>query len=267
MKHNPLLYLFLKLNIWLSFTSTLMVVATAMVLSIPLSTVGIGLALPALLFYFIYAEDRRSPSPEDRINQPYRTQMVEKYQTQLLVTEIAAIGAYELIVIFLIQSTPSVGVIYFGLAQLPLVVLVVYDQLKQYPTFDSLAVGGTWSFVIVFSATISTAHPISPELVITSLAWLIIVFAGVESRNIQDIEGDTETRKTTLAGYLGKQNTRYMNVSLKTLGVLIFWALSDPLTAGIVITYLLLLQAFRALTERADNITREVDINADTTIQ
>ena len=259
MHQNELTYLFLKLNIWLSFTSTLMVIATAMALSIPLNEIGIALALPALLFYFIYTEDRRNVSPEDRINEPYRTQLVEKYQTALLATEIAALTAYEGIVVFLIYTTPAIGPVYLLLAQLPLAVLVAYDQLKQYPTFDSLAVGSTWSFVIMFSTVIATATPITPQFFIVTGTWLLIVIAGVESRNVRDIDGDNETEKTTLAGYLGKRRTEFMNVTLKTISLGVFLVTTGVLTTLVVLLYLIFLQVFRELTARANTLTAPKD--------
>lgn len=269
MNFKPVSYLFLKLNLWLCLTSVLMVVATAMALSIPISNVGIGMALPALLFYFIYTEDRRDPSPEDHINQPYRTHLVEKYGTALLATEITALLTYEFIIAGLVHTNPGVGLEYLLFAQLPLIVLVVYDQLKQYPTFDSLAVGSTWSFVIVFSVIITATPPLSFDILIVFTTWLVIVFAGVESRNIQDIEGDTETSKTTLAGYLGAQNTQYMNLILKGLAVIVFGVTSSLLTAVIVTVYLLLLQLFRMLTERADKAinTEKASTNLDGALQ
>lgn len=231
-----------------------MVLATASALSTPLSSIGIGLLLPPFLFYFIYIEDRRNISSEDWINQPYRTQLVEQYQTQLLVTEIAALGGYELILLFLIHSQSGIGLIYLFLGQLPLIVLAVYGHLKQYPTFDSIAVGSTWAFVILFSVVVSSAQTVSVALFEVFVAWFIIAFAGVESRNIQDIEGDRHVQKTTLAGYLGKKRTKLLEVILKTIAVLLFWVIGNILTASIVLFYLILLQLFRFLTRREDEL-------------
>lgn len=231
-----------------------MVLATASALSTPLSSIGIGLLLPPLLFYFIYIEDRRNISSEDWINQPYRTQLVEQYQTQLLVTEIAALGGYELILLFLIHSQSGIGLLYLFLGQLPLIVLAAYGHLKRYPTFDSIAVGSTWAFVILFSVVVSSAQTVSVALLEVFVAWFIIVFAGVESRNIQDIEGDRHAQKTTLAGYLGKKRTKLLEVILKAIAVLLFWVIADTLTATIVLLYLILLQLFRFLTRREDEL-------------
>jgi len=53
-------YLFLKLNIWLCMTAVIMVVASAMALSIPLHAVGGGLLLAPLLFYGLCSFARRN---------------------------------------------------------------------------------------------------------------------------------------------------------------------------------------------------------------
>lgn len=240
-------YLFLKLNVWLCLTSVLMVVASALVVGIQPSTVGVGLLLPPLLFYFIYVEDRRSVDSEDRINEPYRTELIEQYRRGLLGTELAALGAYELLVLRFVLTT-DVAMVFLLLAQLPLAVLAVYSRLKRYPTFDSVAVGGTWAFVIVFTVMVSTGAPLSAELGLVFLGWFLIVFAGAESRNLQDIDGDVATGKTTLAGYLGERRTKAMEGILKTAGVALFWHLAGTVVAVVVVVYLLLLRLFRGLT-------------------
>lgn len=242
-------FLFLSLNIWLCFASALMVFISALVLSIPLSSVGVGLLLPPLLFYFIYAEERRNVSREDEINAPHRTALVRQYQRGLLVTEAIALLAYEGLLVWLSFTWPGVVVSNFALGQLPLLVLLVYGYAKRCPMFDSLAVGATWSFVTVFSLRISAQAELW-NLGLLFVAWFVIVFAGVESRNIQDLEGDTETGKTTLAGYLGRQRTLVLVLLLKSLGVLVFWAISDMFVAALVVGYLVLLWLCRTLTRR-----------------
>lgn len=246
------LYLFLKLNIWLCFASIVMVVATAFALSIPLTSLGAGLALPPLLFYFIYVEDRRRIQPEDWTNHPYRTRLVQRYQKGLLLTELVALAGYELLLVGLVWSQPAVGLEFILLGQLPLAVLAVYGSLKQYPTFDSITVGATWAFVIVFTVVVSTGQTVSADVVTIFVAWVIIVFAGVESRNLQDVEGDMEADKTTLAGYLGPKPTKAMEGILKTAGVVIFWQMSTVVVAAIVVVYLLFLRLFRFATQRAE---------------
>ena len=119
-------FLFLKLNIWLCLASGLMVTITAIALEIPLSTIGLGVALPPLLFYFIYVEDRRRVSAEDEVNQPRRTALVRAYQLPLLVTEAVALLSYEGLLLWSVLSRPDLGAATFALGQLPLVVLAVY---------------------------------------------------------------------------------------------------------------------------------------------
>ena len=252
MKVGDILYLFLKLNIWLCLTSSLMVVATAVALSIPLSAVGVGALLPPLLFYFIYVEDRRTVSDEDWINQPRRSRLVQQYGDELLITEIVALVVYELLLVGLVLFRAGMGLEAVLFGQLPLLVLAVYGRLKRYPSFDSTAVGATWSFVTVFAVLVSTGHPVNQTVVAVFVAWFVIVFAGVESRNLNDIEGDTESDKTTLAGYLGERPTKVMEGLLKIIGVAIFWQLSSVLVASIVVVYLVSLRCFRFATQRVE---------------
>jgi len=255
-------YLFLKLNIWLCMTAVIMVVASAMALSIPLHAVGGGLLLAPLLFYVIYVEDRRTVSDEDQINNPHRTRLVQRYRTELLATEIFALICYELLLVWLVAVTPGRGVGFLLLGQLPFGVLLLYGSLKQYPTFDSLAVGGTWAFMIVFSVVVSTTHEVTMDLFAVFGAWFLIVFAGVESRNLQDLDGDTATDKTTLAGHLGRPATTIMVRTLKSTGVIIFWYIAGIWVAGIVIGYLLLLTLFRRITQNQDE---RIEIRTDQT--
>jgi len=248
----PLSYLFFKLNLWLCLTAVVMVAASTVALSIPLQAVGSGFLLAPLLFYVIYVEDRRSVSDEDRINNPHRTRLVERYHHSLLVTELIAFGAYELLLVVQLAGTPG-AVGYLVLGQLPFVVLVLYGSLKRYPTFDSLAVGGTWAFMTVFSVVVSTPIEPSTDLLPVFGGWLLVVFAGVESRNTLDLDGDTAVDKTTLAGYLGTRATLRMEVILKAAAVGIFWTVGGLAVAGIVLGHLLLVRLFRTVTQRQDD--------------
>ncbi|WP_410766772.1 UbiA family prenyltransferase [Haloferax sp. DFSO60] len=229
-----------------------MVAISALALSIPLASVGVGLVLPPLLFYFIYVEDRRSVSPEDEVNQPYRTALVRRYQSALFVTESVALAGYTVLLGLLVLERPDLGVLYFLLGQLPLGVLVIYGHLKRHPTFDSLAVGATWAFVVVFALVVSTTQRVSWELVGVFLGWFFITFAGVESRNIQDVDGDTQSNRTTLAGYLGRRLTIAFVAVMKSLGVVTFWVVAGRFVAALALGYLLLLRLFRTLTQRED---------------
>ena len=250
---RPAVYLFYKLNIWLCGTAVLMVAAAAVALSIPLESVASGLLLAPLLFYVIYVEDRRTVSEEDWINDPHRTRVVQEHRTELLVTECVALVCYELLLVAHLLARPDLGAGYWVLGQLPFVVLAVYGSLKQYPTFDSVAVGATWAFMIVYSLVVATPQP--PTIALGSVfgAWFLIVFAGVESRNALDLDGDSAVDKTTLAGYLGRQRTERMELLLKTLGVGLFWYLGGLRAAGIVLIHLLLLTVFRDVTQQQDS--------------
>ncbi|MFW6385075.1 MAG: UbiA family prenyltransferase [Halodesulfurarchaeum sp.] len=252
MNRSDLRFLFLKLNIWLCLTALLMVVATAVALSIPLSSIGYGLVLPSLLFFFIYTEERRNVSPEDWINHPRRTRQVRRYRKPLLVAELMALALYEGLLLVEIVDSTGLGLEWFVYGQLPLAVLMAYGTLKKRPMFDSIAVGCTWASAIVFSVLVSTGQPMSASAVIVFAAWFIIVFAGVESRNAQDVDGDTATDKTTLAGYLGTRKTSIVEAVLKAVGVLVFWWVSGPLAASIVVVYIVALRAFRTMTRRED---------------
>ncbi len=248
----PLSYLFFKLNLWLCLTAVIMVAASAVALSVPLRSVGSGFLLAPLLFYVTYVEDRRSVSDEDRINNPHRTRLVERYHDPLLGTEIIAFGAYELLLVVQLAGVPG-GVGYLLLGQLPFVVLALYGSLKRYPTFDSLAVGGTWAFMTVFSMVVSTPIEPSTDLLPVFGGWFLIVFAGVESRNTLDLDGDAAVDRTTLAGYLGIRATLRMEAVLKATGVGIFWAIGGLPVAGLVLGHLLSVRLFRVITQRQDD--------------
>lgn len=259
MTNNGFIYLFLKLNLWLCLASVVMVVATAMALGIPLESVGLGIALAPLLFYFIYVEDRREVSAEDLINDPYRSQVVRRYREKLLITEALALGGYEVLLVFLLSSRSYLGIEGFLLGQFPLVVLLSYSTLKRYAVLDSAAVALTWAFVIVFSVLVTTPAR-SLQVVVVFAAWFLIVFAGVESRNIQDAEGDVEADKTTLAARFGARVTRAMEATLKVAGVAIFWYVSGLAVALVVVLYLLLLRLFRRVTRTVSAPVTDVDV-------
>ena len=243
-------YLFLKLNIWLVFSAVFMVMVTALALSLPLEAVGLGFLLPSLLIYFVYVEERRAVGPEDPLNHPHRTTLVRRYKRQLLVTELLALLGYETLLVWLVVQNPTAGLWYIAGGQLPLVVLGLYNHLKRHPTFDSLAVGGTWAYVIVFTVVVATGQRLSQALVFPFLAWLLITGAGVESRNIKDRFGDSKANKNTLAGYLGRELGTVFVTALKSVGVLIFYVTSGLVPATLTVGILGLIRAFRTLTER-----------------
>lgn len=244
------LYLFFSLNLWLCVTSVVMVVATAVALSEPVRAVGGGLILPSLLVYAVYVEDRRCISEADRINAPRRTQLIEKYESLLGLTAIGALIGYELMLVMFVFEAGTIGLEYVLLGQVPLIVLALYATIKRYVTFDSAVVATAWSLSIVLSVLVATGQPISQESVIVFCLWFLIAFAGVESRNIDDIQGDTELGKRTLASYLGPKNTRILEVGLKGFATGLFWYRFGPTVGALVVFYLLLLWFFRRITPR-----------------
>lgn len=251
------LFLFFKLSLWLCSMSVLVVGITAHALNVRLASVGIGFVVPPLLFYVIYTEDRRSVSPEDHVNEPMRTALVTRHSRGLLITELIALCAYEGVLVYHVFGPPQRSPWFLLLGHLPFAVLSVYDRLKRVPSGDSLAVGGTWAFICVFAILLPTGHDLSPPVAVAFLGWLLVVFAGVESRNIQDVTGDTEARKTTLSGYLGPERAKALEVVTKLAGALVFWVLSGPATAGMVVCYLLLLRSFRLLTRHTEVLVGE----------
>jgi 4-hydroxybenzoate polyprenyltransferase len=133
---------------------------------------------------------------------------------------------------------------------LPLVVLVVYGRLKRRPMFDSLAVGATWAFVVVFSSVVAASPGAIRDLGGVFLGWFLVAFAGVESRNVPDADGDSQTDRTTFAGILGRRRATALIVLLKSAGVAVFWAVSGTVVAASALGYLMLLRLFRTLTRR-----------------
>lgn len=242
--------LFLSLNIWLCLTSVVMVGITAIALSAGLASVGVGLVLPALLTYVVYVHDRRVIKHEDWINQPHRTALVERYQRGLFRSEVVAFLSYQGILLFLVTSNPTAGIGYVALGQVPIGVLAVYDYLKRFPIVDSLVVGSTWAYVIVFTVLVSTGDSVSTEAAIAFASWTIIGVAGVESRNIRDLEGDVRVDKRTLPTYIGAKRTKVVERALKSVGVVLFWYISNVVVAGLVVGYLALLWLFRTLTTK-----------------
>jgi len=55
------------------------------------------------------------------------------------------------------------------------------------------------------------------------VSWFLIVFAGVESRNISDVAGDDEVDRTTVASILGSTLTKYLVLTLKIFALLIIY--------------------------------------------
>ncbi|WP_455449415.1 UbiA family prenyltransferase [Natrinema thermotolerans] len=247
--HTPFL-----LNLWLCIGAVLMVCITAITLDIPLSAIGVGILLPALGVYVIYVEDRRNISPEDRINNAYRTALVERFDTPLLYTSLASIVIYQAITLFFaidLASTSRTGLALL-IAQLPLVFIYTYDDSKRYPFIDSAYVAVVWAVLIFLPIFLSTTLRVTMPTVAVFMAWFAIIFAGVESRNVNDITGDDEVNRATVASILGPHRTKYLVLSLKTAGLGTIYGLGGVLPALLTVVYLLYLSLFRELTR---NIT------------
>jgi 1,4-dihydroxy-2-naphthoate octaprenyltransferase len=258
-------YLFLKLNVWLCVMSGCLVAITAHVVGVPIESVGLGIAMPAFLFYFIYVEDRRSVSPEDWVNQPTRTAVVQAHSRGLLATEVLALFCYELLLVYYVLTSSGLSSWVIALGQVPFVVLAGYDWVKRAPLGDSLAVGTTWAYSVVFAFVVSTGATVSFDVVVVFVGWLLVVFAGVEARNIDDIDGDDDAEKPTLAGLLGPARATTLERALKLLVVVLFGVRFGPLAAGMVLGYLGVLWLCRRLTRQADGLF--ADMSSDDLVQ
>ena len=239
--------LFLALNLWLVVASVLMVGATAVALSIPIGGLFWELFLPGFAVYFVYVRDRRSIAPEDRLNHPRRTRLVEQYAGPLHATELLALAAYELVLLAAVPLGTLEGVVLLGIAQLPFAVLWVYSSLKAHRALDSLAVAVAWGSLVV--ASVLVARPaVSPWSVGAVLVgWVLIVFAGVESRNVDDADGDHRFRRDTIASLLGPRRATALVVCLKLCGVGVFWLVGGAVSVALPVLYLGLLRVCRTL--------------------
>lgn len=239
--------LFLALNLWLVVGSVLMVGVTAVSLGIPVRAVLRELFLPGFAIYFVYVRDRRSIDPEDRFNHPRRTRLVETYDRPLYATELLAVAAYEVVLFSAVPFGTVDGLVMLGIAHLPFAVLWAYSSLKGHPLLDSLAVAVAWGALVVTS-TLLTAPAVSPLAVgAVFFGWVLIVFAGVESRNVDDAAGDQRLHRDTLASLLGPRRVKAVIVSLKLLGVGTFWLVGGTPSVVLLVLYLGWLRVFRTL--------------------
>lgn len=241
--------LFFQLNLWLVVTTILMTGATALTLGVSLRELGVGIALPSFLVYFVYVRERRLIPDEDRINHPYRTQLVTKYDAPLHVSELLALAAYELLLAASIPMRTAEGAVMLGLAHVPVVVLYVYADLKGNPGVDSLAVAVAWAYLVVYSVVVLSGGPVSPAVGVVFLGWVVIVFAGVESRNLEDADGDERIGNDTLASRLGASRTKRLEWGAKVGGVALFLTAGGWRVGLLVVIYLLLLRLSRAISE------------------
>lgn len=243
--------LFLTLSVWLAVASVLMVAVTAMALGVSLETLGWGLYLPAFVVYAVYVRDRRGVSDDDRLNHPVRSRLVTRYDRPLQATELLAVIAYESLLVASLPLHRPDGLGALAVAHLPFVVLAVYLRLKAVPVVDSLAVAGTWSSLIVATVVAVGGVGLSASVGATFLAWTLVVFGGVESRNAADVEGDEQVDHGTLASRLGAARTRLFVVGAKAAGAGLFWVVGGPGIVVLLGCYFAYLAGFRWLTAAA----------------
>ena len=257
-------YAFLTLNLWLCFTSVIMVVATAIALDVSVTAVGFGLFIPAFLCLFIYLEDRRRVGAEDEMNHPRRTQLVRRYHRGLRVLSAIGFIGYESLLAYFVITELEVGGLWFAIGQLPFFALIGYRQMKRFPGIDSAVVAGLWAFISPYAVIVATGHPFEPAVAVVFVAWFLIAFAGVESRNIRHLEGDLAAGNAPLAGYIGIRATRLTAIVLKSIGLAIFLIFGGIAVALIVATYLVILTTFRWLEYRHTGLpVREGTVGID----
>ncbi|QKY19545.1 hypothetical protein B4589_003820 [Halolamina sp. CBA1230] len=245
------LRLFLTLSIWLAVASVLMVAVTAIALGVSLEALGWGLYLPAFVVYAVYVRDRRAVSDDDWLNHPTRSRLVTRYDGPLRATELVAVVAYEGLLVASLPLHRPDGLVALAVAHLPFVVLVVYLQLKTVPVLDSLTVAVTWSSLIVATVVAVGDVALSASVGVAFLAWTLVVFAGVESRNVADVTGDEQVDHGTLASRLGATRTRLFAVGAKASGAGFFWVVGGPGVVVLLGCYFAYLSGFRWLTAAA----------------
>ncbi|GAB7093152.1 hypothetical protein JCM30237_03040 [Halolamina litorea] len=245
------LLLFLTLSIWLAVASVLMVAVTAMALGVSLEALGWGLYLPAFVVYAVYVRDRRAVSDDDWLNHPVRSRLVTRYDGPLQVTELVAVIAYESLLLASLPLHRFDGLVALAVAHLPFVVLVVYLQLKAVPVLDSLAVAVTWSSLIVATVVAVGDAGLSASVGVAFLAWTLVVFAGVESRNVADVAGDEQADHGTLASRLGAGRTRLFVVGAKASGAGLFWIVGGAAIVVLLGCYFAYLSTFRYFSSAA----------------
>lgn len=245
--------LFFTLNLWLVVASVLMVAVTAISLGIPVRTMPRELFLPGFAVYFVYVRDRRSLDPEDRLNHPRRTRLVETYDNPLYATELLALVAYELVLLSSVPLWTVEGLVVLGVAHLPFVVLWAYSSLKGHPLFDSLAVAVAWASLVVTTVLVTAPEVSLLGVGATFLGWVLVVFAGVESRNVNDIDGDRRLQRDTVASLLGRRRATVLVVCLKLCGVGLFWLVGGPVSVAVLVIYLGFLRVCRTLSRPASD--------------
>lgn len=163
---------------------------------------------------------------------------------------VVSLAVFELSLLVSLSSRGVASLGVFALGHVPLVVLSLYDDVKALPLpLDSLAVAFAWSFEIAYVFAFVSPHPTTAkELTVLFVSWFLLVFAGVEARNTEDVEGDRKAGKVTLAVMLGQRRAKLLAVVLKAGGVaLLSMAAGTVLVSVLVVLHLLSLRFFRTL--------------------
>lgn len=258
--------LFVSCSLYLTTSSVSMLVIAGLVLTGEPLAAGIGFVTGPSLMLSIYIADRIDVTDEDRINNPGRTELVQKYYTELLAMTLVSMALFEVTLAHNLYTPTAGGVGRLVLGHVPLFVLYLYDDLKtvRFP-LDSLTVAFTWGYMLVFIFVSMTPVTVSPtDGAVLFASWVLIVFAGLEARNIDDIEGDRASDKITLAVLYGPQTTRTVEIVLKTVGGGLLVVYSQQLLVfALVIVHLLSLRVYGTLetTVRSQcNPTRAGDV-------
>lgn len=242
--------LFVSCSLYLVVNSVLILVISALFVSGTPLDAGIGILTLSSLTAFVYITDRLVVTDEDRINNPDRTALVEEYDTELLGAAVLLFVLFELSILLTAVTPDASGLLTLALGHVPLAVLAAYDEIKAATVpLDSLAVAFAWAYQIVYIFVFIAASPLDVfDGVVLFGSWFLIVFAGLEMRNVGDIEGDREAGKVTFACFLGERVTNRLGIVLKTTGTLVLTGVSGSvLVFGLLLVHLLSLRFYRTL--------------------
>ncbi|QIO23227.1 UbiA family prenyltransferase [Haloarcula sp. JP-L23] len=242
--------LFVSCSLYLNLNSVLILIISAVYLGGGYFAADTGIVTAIAVMTFIYVVDRLNVTEEDKINNPGRSALVRKYRTELFGLSVVAFSLFELSLFVTVFSPDLSGAGALALAHVPLAVLALYDEIKTVPLpLDSLAVAFTWGYMLVFIYVFIS--PLSVGILEGAglfCGWFLIVFAGLEARNAKDIEGDREAGKVTLASRFGCDQTKRIEIALKSVGVLVLVALSgSPVVLALLICHIGLLRLFGSL--------------------
>lgn len=253
--------LFVSCSLYLVINTAIILSISAIVLGYEPFVAGIGFLTLGSLTAFVYITDRLRITDEDRINNPDRTALVERYETELQLTAAVSFVLFEGSLLMAVSSTA--GLVTVVLGHVPLVVLAVYDRIKSTTIpLDSLAVAFAWAYEIVFILVFLSPATVDPSTGgLLFGCWFLIVFAGLETRNIKDIEGDREADKPTFACLFGAELTRRLGVLLKMTGALVLTVISGSLAViTLLVIHLASLRFYGLLETEFRSQSRAVDL-------